>query len=545
MSQPHKTLYLAYRPQNFDELEGQIHVKETLKNAARLEKFSHAYLFSGPRGTGKTSTARILAKAINCLNLKADGNPCGTCQICVDVENGFMVDVIEIDAASNRSIDDIRDLREKVRFAPTLAKRKVYIIDEVHMLTKDAFNALLKTLEEPPAHVYFILATTEFHKVLPTIISRCQLFQFYGLSEEDLLKRLEEVCKKEAFEYEKSALEMIAKEAAGGARDALSLLEKVAFQGAIITVEMVSSLLGRGTAKLYDDLFVILTEGTHEELFSLLQHLQRRGIAAENFMKGFIAFLRSRLLSIIFEKKNDPHALLFISTLIQELELCLQESKHSLLEYLPYELRLLQMQLKASGVSLDVPVVDKKINIEKALSTPAPQAVHTEKTLHTPVIEKPIQVEKIAPEKPPVEVPEPIITVSNISEKESAVGEMPPLSTLKRDWEKITAQLVKSITKLTFGKHSFPRKIEGNHLFLGVFGSVHMEKAESNKLEFEALLSKNFSCDIILELELEDAPAQKNPIKMTPTPMEPVKKEAAAAPVDLDDIAAFMGGTIL
>ena len=184
-----QVFYRKYRPQSFDELAGQEHISRTLLNALKTGKVSHAYLFCGPRGTGKTSTGRILAKAVNCLS-NGSGEPCGTCRMCTAIAEGRALDVIEIDAASNTGVDNIRDLREKVNYAPNEARYKVYIIDEVHMLSTSASNALLKTLEEPPPHAIFILATTETHKVLPTIISRCQRFDFHRLSQVDIVKRL-------------------------------------------------------------------------------------------------------------------------------------------------------------------------------------------------------------------------------------------------------------------------------------------------------------------------------------------------------------------
>jgi len=183
------SLFLKYRPQTFSDLVGQEAVRRTLQNALKSERPSHAYLFTGSRGTGKTSTARIFAKGLNCENLQ-DGDPCGTCRFCTGTADGSLIDVIEIDAASNRGIDEIRDLREKINFAPNVAKRKVYIIDEVHMMTKEAFNALLKTLEEPPDHAFFCLATTEIHKVPETIRSRCQTFSFQRFTLDQLSDRL-------------------------------------------------------------------------------------------------------------------------------------------------------------------------------------------------------------------------------------------------------------------------------------------------------------------------------------------------------------------
>ena len=225
------SLYRKYRPHNFDNLIGQDHVRTTLINAIKSEHVAHAYLFTGPRGTGKTSSARLIAKALLCSALKDKHEPCNQCDLCLDINSGRLIDLIEIDAASNRGIDEVRELKEKINFAPSRAKYKVYIIDEVHMMTKEAFNALLKTLEEPPAHAYFILATTEVHKIPDTIISRCQRFDFRRLSLKALMTRLAYICEKEGIEAEDKALEVISRYVNGGMRDAIGLVEQLTVDG--------------------------------------------------------------------------------------------------------------------------------------------------------------------------------------------------------------------------------------------------------------------------------------------------------------------------
>lgn len=240
----YRALYRAYRPQSFEDVAGQKHVTQTLKNAIKENKISHAYLFCGPRGTGKTSIAKIFAKAINCETTDANV-PCNVCDNCIAITQGEHPDILEIDAASNTGVDDVRDLIEKVKYAPIRGKYKVYIIDEVHMMSPGAFNALLKTLEEPPSHVVFILATTEPQKILPTIISRCQRFDFSRISIKDIVEYLEMVLHKEGVVFEKEALALIAQLAEGGMRDSLSILEQcLAYCGKNLKVEDVNQVYG-------------------------------------------------------------------------------------------------------------------------------------------------------------------------------------------------------------------------------------------------------------------------------------------------------------
>jgi DNA polymerase III subunit gamma/tau len=244
----YKSLYRTYRPHSFDTVVGQKHIVQTLQNALKTQRMSHAYLFCGPRGTGKTTVAKLVAKSVNCLN--PEKAPCNECEHCRTIQNGIHPDVIEIDAASNNGVDEIRDLIEKVKYAPIQAKYKVYIIDEVHMLSQGAFNALLKTLEEPPSHVIFILATTEPHKVLPTIISRCQRYDFVRVNRKDIQMRVEEVLKQEKIEYENEATRLISQLADGGVRDALSILEQcIAYSGNKLLAEHVNDIYGIATTQ--------------------------------------------------------------------------------------------------------------------------------------------------------------------------------------------------------------------------------------------------------------------------------------------------------
>ncbi|MFT7184391.1 MAG: DNA polymerase-3 subunit gamma/tau [Oceanicoccus sp.] len=295
-------LYRKYRPQNFANLHGQSAAKETLMQALKQNKLSHAYLFAGPRGTGKTSSARLIAKAIQCETRQESGQSCGECSICKQHENNELIDLIEIDAASNRGIDEIRDLREKMRFAPSYAKSKVYIIDEVHMLTKEAFNALLKSLEEPPPHVYFILATTEIHKIPETIISRCQRYDFRRISVSDIVSRLKHIAEKEGMSAEPSALEMIAKHADGGMRDAISLLEQFSTQA--ITEDLIRDRLGLVSHQACDQLYGALGSSDTQKGLAIIEELHNDGYNLSQFTISFLGLLRSKLYEAIRGEKK-------------------------------------------------------------------------------------------------------------------------------------------------------------------------------------------------------------------------------------------------
>lgn len=292
----HIALYRSWRPQMFKDMVGQQHIIQTLQNAIREQRVSHAYLFNGPRGTGKTTTAKVLAKAVNCMHGPAI-EPCNACATCIGITEGHIMDVVEIDAASNRGIDEIRDIRDKVRYAPTEVRYKVYIIDEVHMLTAEAFNALLKTLEEPPAHVIFILATTEPHKLPATIISRCQRFDFRQVSTEEQVARLREICQEEDIEATNEALSYIARLSEGGMRDAISLLEQTsAFANRQITLEAAVDVTGGIAAEQFYELAEAIQHKNAASMLSLVESLMQAGKSPDKCLENLMYYFRDLLV---------------------------------------------------------------------------------------------------------------------------------------------------------------------------------------------------------------------------------------------------------
>ncbi|NBD35567.1 MAG: DNA polymerase III subunit gamma/tau, partial [Chloroflexi bacterium] len=290
-----QALYRKWRPQTFDDVVGQEHIVRTLRHALHTGRVHHAYLLAGPRGTGKTTTARLIAKAVNCLDPDIENRPCNQCEICQAIVNQQLMDLVEIDAASNTGVDNIRDLLEKVGFHPARARYKVYVIDEVHMLSTASFNALLKTLEEPPEHVIFVLATTEPHKILPTVLSRCQRFEFRRIPLREIVARLERIAEEESVEVSPEALDLIARAATGSMRDAISLFDQMAADG-IVTAEYVRTMLGAERRDVVQSLVQAWLDGDLDKGLQIVNRAIDGGADPRQLAGQTADFLRGLLL---------------------------------------------------------------------------------------------------------------------------------------------------------------------------------------------------------------------------------------------------------
>ncbi len=316
------SLAVKYRPRTFEDHVGQEPIVRALRNALRLKRISSAYLFAGPRGVGKTTTARIFAKGLNCeASDDITDRPCGKCRACRDIELGRHPDVIEIDAASNRGIDEIRAIRESVKYLPSRGRKKVYIIDEAHMLTMEAFNALLKTLEEPPEHVVFILATTDPHRIPPTILSRLQKYEFRPISPFDIIRRLQFIAKEEGIEVEDKALQEIARRSEGSLRDAISMLEQVwVFSGDRVTYEDVLKFVGGIDPEVLDRLVIHIRKGESSEALAILDELMTRGVSPQDFVRELGNHLNEMLRAVLEGRRGDitrEHILMYMNNVLK------------------------------------------------------------------------------------------------------------------------------------------------------------------------------------------------------------------------------------
>ena len=341
-------LYGKYRPQNFKNLVGQDHIRETILHEILKGTLTHAYLFAGPRGTGKTSTARLIAKALNCEKKGNEGEPCDECDFCKSISEGSLIDVIEIDAASNRGIDEIRDLKEKIQFAPTRSKTKTYIIDEVHMLTKEAFNALLKTLEEPPENVFFILCTTELHKIPETIISRCQHFDFKRIDVRTIMTRLNYIAQMEGIKAEDAAIELIARHVEGSMRDAIGLMEQMTIDNSLLA-DHIRSHLGITGHQTIETILDILAKKETAKAIHIINEVHNEGYDLNTFTREILECLRDKLVTGIQQGQPGTEAWLTMIEIFGEARDML---RNTVIPQLPLEIAVIKI-CGASGISKD------------------------------------------------------------------------------------------------------------------------------------------------------------------------------------------------
>ncbi len=559
-----QTLYRKYRPRLFSEIIGQKHIVQTLTNAIKNNRVGQAYLFTGPRGTGKTTTARIFAKAVNCLPRKnqvekkdteKNFEPCLKCSFCENIDSGRALDIIEIDAASHTGVDNIRELRETTKLPPARLKYKVYIIDEAHMLSTGAWNALLKTLEEPPLHVIFILATTEIHKVPDTIISRCQRFDFARLTLEHIVEKLSAMAEKENILIEKEALEMIAIAAEGGMRDAESLLAQViALEDKKITAREVKEILGISDFSSAENLARFILEKNTAEALQLVNQLSREGYDLEIFGKSFLNYLRQLLLVSVdnslastlalelsreqtqslvsLAEKHSARAILETINIFLDAR---QNIRSSFIPQLPLEVAI----VKAGGGNIQ-PIADTDRNETKKL-------VIEKKADFSPDTEiKPSEHEQDRQE-PEAEIKQ----NEKIKQKTGNVPASVSIDDVRRNWTIFLEEIKPHNHSLSsFLANSQPLEINDNTLAVLVRYGLHKEKINENRnrLTIEEVFDKIFG----FPLKIKAVTEEEAKIKIAPETAlhEPQKSDRAEKNREknnsvMDEAMKIMGGRIV
>ncbi|GAC1657989.1 MAG: hypothetical protein NVS9B1_17010 [Candidatus Dormibacteraceae bacterium] len=522
----YQTLYRKYRSQTFADLVGQEAVTRALQGAIASDRVAHAYLFSGSRGTGKTSSARLLAKALNCLNRPAGSSePCGTCDNCVAIAAGNALDVIEIDAASNNGVDDMRDLREKVRLAPSSGRYKVYIIDEAHMLTGPAFDAFLKTLEEPPPHIVFVLCTTEAQKVPPTVLGRCQQFPFRRLSEEVIADRLAHVAERESIEIDRASLALLARTAQGSMRDAIGYLDQLApLTAGRIDEAQARSLLGIADPLAVAQLFDAVLEGRAHDALHSLNDLYEGGVELRPLVRALMERCRDLLVAAIDRRDGEARARLS-AAIDALLHLDGEVRRHAEPRFL---VEATLVRLAVAGASTTVAPESRPTSaaptFQREPSAPAPAAI-----VEAPreVVAAPVPV---APEPvvvvPVTEVaPDPVAIVLEDAPEPIAAAPIEPPSDLAEAWKRVLADL-RPVVRGYF-REARP-EYDGTNLVLWFPYAFHHKSALDNRAAVEPLVRAQLGESVSLDFRLvegRDGPGQPSTRPLAPEE-HPIVKDA-------------------
>ncbi len=507
------SLYRKYRPQAFAEVVGQDAVVTTLEQAAESDKLAHAFLFAGSRGTGKTSVSRILAKI---LMTKGIDDKKIAAQIIKGVEEGNIVDLLEIDAASNRGIDDVRDLIEKIQFSPVVANNKVYIIDEVHMLTKEAFNALLKTLEEPPPYAYFILATTELNKIPPTIQSRCQCFPFRSIPEEDLIRRLQLIADQEHITVERDALRTIAHYGQGSMRDAISMLDQMRSLSNI-TVEEVEQRMGKSGSEYLEPLFEAIDKKDRKEILDIVKKIEEAGIALDVFLRMLLSTVRSMLHQAIEKKKDTEYLRVILDNLLQ----AIRDVRISPLPGLVLESALLSLCTK--------PEDGKKKSEEVKLSTTKEEDKKDKKKEKKDKKEtkdsKKLKAEEISDDKEVAEDKKPEEVEEKESIKEASVEAVElTLESLKEYWPEIVNETKPASVKMSL-KNGHLIEVSDKAVTVGFSSSFHKGKVANP--EASRAIEEIMNRLLKRSLKLECVIGEESPEEIKPQPEVDLAEAAA------------------
>jgi DNA polymerase-3 subunit gamma/tau len=537
-----QALYRRWRSRTFEEVLGQDHVTRTLRNALLGGRIAHAYLFAGPRGTGKTTMARLLAKAVNCLS-EGDEKPCNRCSICQAINEGRLLDLIEIDAASNRGIDEIRDLREKVGFRPNEAQYKVYVVDEVHMLTNEAFNALLKTLEEPPPHVIFVLATTEPHKIPATILSRCQRFDFRRASLSDLQRKLNHICESEGIAIEEAALELIARSAAGSFRDAESLLDQLASYGDDeITLAQVQAVLGTVSSQAIGKLVEHLVKRDVAGGLDLINQVIGDGVDPRQFNRELLEYLRGLLLikagngasllnvtaEVLAEMENQARQL-STKALLRTVRFFNQASldlKASLQPQLPLELAFIEATLSEDSGTEKGPVSEVQQGSGQKATAPSPPSATSPTVLQEgQAVEGSTTTQAVAKDISS-QPPSPIEETSPNREKEAPPASGMTLEKIRLNWAHILAEIrPHSLQVEALLRSGRAEAVEGNVVVLSFPYAFHKERVEEPKCQ--ALVEKVFSRVLGNACRIKCILVSKSGSKTSPQPPKTPQPEPA------------------